>query len=60
MADIFISELSGPSILPKPAPVGGYLVPVSCVELLAPWLVLAAVELAAATVAVVALWRCRI
>jgi uncharacterized delta-60 repeat protein len=41
----------------KPAPVGGYLVPVNRLELLAPWLVLAAVALAAATVAAVALRR---
>jgi hypothetical protein len=43
----------------KLAPVGGYLLPVSRVELLAPWLGLAAVALAAATVAAVALRRRR-
>jgi hypothetical protein len=50
-ADIFVSKLSGPA-----APVGGYLVPVSKVELVAPWLGLAAMALAAATVAAVALY----
>jgi hypothetical protein len=55
--DIFVSKLSGPPAPAKPA--GGDLEPGSRAALPVTWLVLAAVALAAATVAAVALWRRR-